>query len=119
MSEPRFRDAAEEIAAVDAAEQLLGERQWPVTVKLKHQVNLGSELIASLEFRRGKMGDLKGMSMDGVPPIDQLLLLASRMCGKPVKVLELLEDEDGAEVLEIALGFFARCLGAGKKLSRP
>jgi hypothetical protein len=90
------------------------DRQWPVTVKLKHPVDFGSERITSLEFRRGRLGDLKGMKVDGVPPVDQLLLVASRLCGQPTKVLEMLEDDDGSEVLELALGFFARCLGAGK-----
>lgn len=93
------------------------ERQWPVLVTLKHPVDLGSERITSLEFRRGRLGDLKGMSVDGIPPVDQLLLLASRMCGKPIAVLERIDGDDGEEVLELALTFFARCLGAGKRHS--
>ena len=101
----------------EAAARMMAERQWPVTVTLEHPISYGDERIASLQFRRGKMGDLKGMKLDGVPPVDQLLMLASRMCGQPLKVLEMLEDEDGAEVLEIALGFFARCLGGGGKRS--
>lgn len=88
--------------------------QWPMIVKLKRPVDFGSEHIASLEFRRGKLGDLKGIKLDGIPPVDQLLLIASRMCGKPIDVLDKLEDEDGAEVLQLALGFFARCLGVSK-----
>jgi hypothetical protein len=103
------------IDAEAVADRMVADRQWPVVVKLAHPVDFGSERIASLEFRRGRMGDLKGMKVDGVPPVDQLMLLASRMCGQPIKVLEMLEDEDGAEVLELALGFFARCLGGGKK----
>lgn len=94
---------------------MITDRQWPVTVKLAHPITFGSESVAALEFRRGKMGDLKGMRLDGVPPVDQLLLVASRMCGKPVAMLEQLQDEDGAQVLELALGFFARCLGAGRR----
>lgn len=90
------------------------ERQWPVIVKLRKPVEFGSELVTSLQFRRGRLGDLKGTHIDAIPPIDQLLLIASRMCGKPIKVLELLEDVDGAEVMELALDFFARCLSGGK-----
>lgn len=99
----------------EAAATVMAERQWPVTIELKHPVDLGSQHIASLTFRRGRMGDLKGVKLDGVPSADQLMLIASRMCGQTVPVMDLLSDEDGAEVLEIALGFFARCLGGGKK----
>lgn len=102
----------EEAAAV--AERITAERVWPYTVKLAHPIAFGGEMIATLTFRRGKMGDLKGMKIDGVPSIDQLLMIASRMSAQPVAALEMLEDEDGAQVLEIALSFFARCLGGGQ-----
>jgi hypothetical protein len=92
-----------------------GERTWPAVVALKHPVDFGTERILSLTFRRGKLGDLKGLKIEEVPPANQLLLLASRMCGTPVAALELLDADDGAEVLEIALGFFASCLAGGRK----
>jgi hypothetical protein len=101
--------------AEEIVNRVTTDRQWPAIVRLKHPVDFGSERITSLEFRRGRMGDLKGVKVDGIPPVDQLMLIASRMCGQPIKALEMLEDEDGAEVLEIALVFFARCLGGGKK----
>ncbi len=107
--------STEPLDAEELAARVVADRQWPVLVTLNQPVDFGSERITSLEFRRGKLGDLKGLKMDGVPPVDQLLLLASRMCNKPIKVLEMLEDEDGSEVLELALGFFARCLGGGKR----
>jgi hypothetical protein len=100
--------------AEEAAAAVVAERQWPVIVKLRKPVEFGRDTVTSLEFRRGKLGDLKGLNIDAIPPLDQLLLIASRMCGKPLKVIESLEDEDGAEVIAIALGFFARCLGGGK-----
>lgn len=112
-ADPEAEDGEESPAAA-AARMISGERQWPVIVTLKHAIELGSEHIAELKFRRGKLGDLKGMTLDGVPPVDKLLQLAARMCGQPIKVLEMLEDEDGAEVMALALSFFARCLGAGK-----
>lgn len=87
---------------------------WPRVVALKRPVDFGSERITSLEFRRGRFGDIKGMKVDDVPPAEQLMLLASRMCGKPLKVIEMLEADDVAEVLEIALGFFGRCLVGGR-----
>lgn len=104
----------QEPAAEDAAARIVAERTWPVTVTLNHPIDFGGESIAALKFRRGKMGDLKGMKVDGVPSIDQLLMIASRMSAQPVAALEMLEDEDGAQVLEVALSFFARCLGGGK-----
>lgn len=89
-------------------------RKWPVTVTLKYPVTFGSESITSLEFRRGRMGDLRGLKIDGLPSVDHLLLLASRLSGQPVKVIELLDAEDGARALEVALDFFARCLEDGR-----
>jgi len=88
-------------------------RQWPVLVTLKHPIDFGSDHITALEFRRGRLGDLKGMRVDMVPTIDHLLMLASRLCGKPVKVLEMLSDEDAPLVVELALDFFGRCLEGG------
>lgn len=99
-----------------AAVAATSERQWPVIVKLRKPVEFGRDTVTSLEFRRGRLGDLKGTHIDAIPPLDQLLMIASRMCGKPIKVLESLEDEDGAEVIALALDFFARCLGGGKTL---
>lgn len=101
----------------DIAERVVADRQWPAVVTLSFPVEFGGERIAALEFRRGRMGDLRGLKLDNSPPIDHLILLASRMSGKPVKVIESLVDEDAAEVFAIVLGFFARSLGAGKKRS--
>lgn len=116
MSSEEIQDTAAE----DAVEQVLAERTWPVVITLASPVSLGSEHITSLEFRRGKLGDLKGLPTQagGGLSLDQLMLLASRMCGKPLKVIESLSDDDAPAVLEIAAHFFARCLGAGKKRSR-
>jgi hypothetical protein len=87
---------------------------WPVVIELKHPFDLGSERITALTFRRGRLGDLRGLRVDGIPPVDDLLLIASRLCGKPLLVIEKLEDDDASEVLAQALGFFARCLKDGK-----
>lgn len=102
-------DTADEIAAA------LAEPVWPVVVKMKYPITHGTETITSLSFRRGKLADLRGIVPDGVPPVEKLLLIASRQCGQPVPVLEKLEDSDGAEVIKLALTFFARSLGGGKK----
>jgi hypothetical protein len=100
---------AEEPKAEEHAEQA-----WPLTVTLKHPVQFGQERIAELEFRRGKLGDFKGMQVGGYPTSDQLMLIASRMSGRPIKVIELLVDDDAEEVMGIAFAFFAKCLPAGR-----
>jgi hypothetical protein len=89
------------------------ERTWPFVVNLKYPINFGQERITSLEFRRGKLGDLKGIRPSAIPTIDELIVIASRMCGQPTKVIEQLDPDDSGEALELALGFFTRCLGAG------
>ena len=93
------------------------ERQWPVTVTLKYPVQFGKDMtIERLEFRRGRLGDMKGIgiTVDRMPNADQTMVIASRMCGQPLKVLELLDGDDASEVHELVLGFFARSVGAGK-----
>lgn len=103
-------DDAQDLAARAATNQM-----WPVTVTLKRPIEYGKDTIESLTFRRGRMGDLKGMKVDSVPSADDIMLIGSRLCGKPLKVIESLDDDDSAEVMTIVLGFFARCLGAGEK----
>ena len=89
-------------------------REWPFTVKLKHPVEFAGELISSLTFQRGKLAALKGVPIDVTPPLDKILLMAARLCGQPQAMLEQLDPEDSADVIEVALDFFSRCLGAGK-----
>jgi hypothetical protein len=93
-------------------EEVAPERQWPFVLTLKRPIDFADERIAKLEFREGCLGDLKSIKVtrEGIT-IDQLMLIASRMCGQPVKVIEML-----GEVMTIALDFYGKCLGAGKKL---
>lgn len=108
-----------EIAAaevnVDAEVDELAPPAWPRVVRLAHPVDYGSERITQLEFRRGRMGDLKGMKLSDTVPSEQLMLIASRMCGQPIKVIESLDVDDAGEVMGIALVFFEKCLTAGPK----
>ncbi len=97
-----------------AAAALKTDRIWPVVVKLSQPVEFGQQTITELSFKRGKLGDLKGMKVDATPSADQLMLIASRLCGQPAKVIESLDTEDSGEVIELALSFFARCLVGGK-----
>lgn len=86
---------------------------WPRVVKLRHPIDLGSERITSLEFRRGRIGDLKGMSLGETVPAAHLVLIASRLSGQLPKVIEMLDVDDAGEVMDIALDFFGKCLTAG------
>lgn len=99
---------------LEAAAAAVVARQWPVTVTLKHPIVYAKESINTLVFQRGQMKVIKGMNTDRVPSLDQQLLIASRLCGVPVAALEMLDVDDCSEVIELALGFFAKCLGAGK-----
>jgi hypothetical protein len=97
-----------------ADEPEIKEREFPYSLKLAYPIEFAGDPIGSLLFRRGKLADIKGLKIDTTPTADQLMLLASRMCGQPIKVIEMLDADDAGEVIEIALSFFIRCLGAGK-----
>jgi hypothetical protein len=89
---------------------------WPRSVKLKHPIEYTDERISSLEFRRGRAGDMKGISLqDGSVPANDLMVIASRLCGQPLKVIELLDIDDVGEVTDIALDFYVKYLTATKK----
>lgn len=110
---------AEWIAGVadDAATNSALERTWPCVVKLQHPIDHGSERITSLEFRRGRIGDLKGVKLGKELPTEDLVRLASKLCGQPVGVIDKLDIDDAGEVMDIALDFFAKCLATGQKRS--
>jgi len=112
-------ESADDPEALAEAKKLLGKREWPVTITLGSPVTFGKELIESLVFQKGTFGVLKGMGVgiDRAPNVDELMMIASRLCGRPLKVIELLDPDDADEVLAIALGFFGRCRGAGRMLS--
>lgn len=83
---------------------------WPRVIKLKHPFDFVGERITELTFQRGKLGAIKGMKLDAADDVDQLMMIASRLCGQPMPLLEMLDAEDGDEVLEVALLFFVKCL---------
>lgn len=92
---------------------------WPRVVKLTVPVQLSerSEVITQLTFRRGRFGDLKGVKLGSSLEADSMLLVASRMSGQPLGVLEALDADDAGEVSKIVTDFFGKCLGAGSVAS--
>lgn len=106
-----FAEAKRLLAAVN-------EQQWPRVLKLGTPIQFGKQtVITELTFQKGTYGVLKGLRIDRAPDVNELMLIASRLCGQPVNVIELLDPDDADEVTTIALGFFGRCRGAGKRLS--
>ena len=108
---------SDEPNAVDAAKRLLDA--WPKTIRLSTPIEFGkNETIEELVFQKGNFGILKGLSIpiDRMPNLDELMVIAARLCGRPLKVIELLDPSDASEVADVATIFFSRCRGAGKKL---
>lgn len=109
--------------AQEIADELTAARVWPLTLKLYKPVEFGKqETITELVFRDGRAGDLRKLDpplkVGEHPTEDQLLTIASRMCGQPSKVIDLLSAEDAGEVVSIALGFWLRSQPGGSALSR-
>lgn len=91
-------------------------RTWPATITLKHPIDFGETKIAELTFRRGRVADMKGIKFGGDIPSEHLVIVASRLCGQPTKVIEMLDADDAGEVMSIALDFFVKFLvAAGRK----
>jgi len=95
------------------------ERKWPVTVTLKHPIDVGDKHIETITLRRGSLKQFKGTKLGEAVPIEQLMLIASRLSGQPIGVIESLDMEDAGEVMAAALDFYEKCLKAGKERSRP
>jgi hypothetical protein len=111
-----INETVEDPEALAEAKKILGDRQWPVEIRLGVPIQFGKESIESLTFQKGNFGMLKGIPTERGPNWDELMVLASRLCGRSLKVIELLDPDDAAEVTAMALGFFGRCRGAGRML---
>lgn len=85
----------------------------PRTVKLSTPVAFGKETVEELTFRRGQLRDLKGVAIPR-PSLEDLMLVASRLAGRELGVIERLDEDDAGRVMEIASDFFARCLSTGE-----
>jgi hypothetical protein len=104
-------------STVTNARLFVDNERWPLVVKLNRPFEFGKETIAELAFNKGTFGVLKGLRIERVPNVDECQVIASRLCGKALKIIEMLDPDDTSEVIGIALGFFNRCQGAGKKNS--
>jgi len=90
------------------------EQTWPVTFSLKTPIKFGDEMVTSLTFREGELRDLKGIKVNGDGlAMEHLILVAARMCGQPVAVIERLKGSDGSKAMGFARDFFVESLAAG------
>jgi hypothetical protein len=85
------------------------------TIALRVPIEFGKgQVIEELSFRAGQLGDLRGLKLGENIAIDDIIIVASRMCGTAAAALHKLEAEDAGEVMTLALGFIAQCLPAGE-----
>lgn len=89
-----------------------------ITYTLVHTVEHGNETITEIEIRPGRIGDLRGTKRkwgsDGIEfAADDLILVASRMCGQTPGVINKLEGADAGKVLGAAQGFLLESLASG------
>ena len=110
MSDPTTQDAERETSAI------LAERTWPYVIELKYPVEFGKRTVKALTFQRGKVGMLGDLTLGELlaTPTNKLLLIASRLCGEPLGVLESIDPADAMEVLGIAINFINRCQSGGR-----
>lgn len=85
----------------------------PLKLKLRTPVEFGKDTIEELTFRRGRMGDMKGVPIGDSISMDTIMLVASRLSGQPTAVIERLDEADAGEVVGLAMGFIGRCLATG------
>lgn len=100
-----------EVADASSTSLSYDERSWPHVIKLDEPIDLGKgKVITEIEMRRGKLADIKGIKLGGELPTEQLMLVASRLSGQSIAVIERLDAVDAGEVMSISLDFYSRCL---------
>lgn len=77
----------------------------PVTVKLRHPIQFGKELIEELTFRPVTGKDLRRLPQGG--EMDVTLALAGRLSGQPDPVIDKLTGDDLRDVLRTVNDFFS------------
>lgn len=86
---------------------------------LRKPFDFGKESVAELTFREAISGrDLKGIpAMPSLWQGEHVTLLASRLTGKPVSLLELLDSQDHFAILGLVSGFLFSSPAAGNEQS--
>ena len=76
----------------------------PITIKLEHPVEHGSEIISELVFqRRMKAKDMRALPMK--PDLGDLLNLVGRLTAQPPSVIDELDPADVMKAVEVVNGF--------------
>lgn len=104
-------EMAEAAAIAEAVAEAPVELPWPRVIQLQHPIDYNNERITSIEVRRGNLGIMKGIKVGNEVQLNDLLLVASRLTGKPVALIEKLDCDDGEAVMEYALDFFSKSTG--------
>lgn len=86
-----------------------------VNVPLVYPISHGGQVIAELNLRPFKAGDLRRVEAPADREIAMVLELASYCSGQVQEVIDELEGEDLQKVLEVVGGFFADSPLTGKK----
>lgn len=82
------------------------------TIKLDDPISYGSETIESLELRKPKAKDMRGLPLQ--MGMDDMLKLAGRVSGQPDSVIDELSINDLGRVMEIVGNF----MGPGRKIGK-
>lgn len=82
------------------------------TFKLKYPIEFGQEVITELEITRPKAKHIKGIA--NIDSTDGMLVVISRITGKPPKVIDDLDFEDLQGISEIIQNFTGAGLQTGE-----
>ena len=85
----------------------------PVTVKLRHPIEFGSERIEKLKLRPIKGKDMRRLKSPADRPMAMIIELAGYLSGQPTQVIDDLEGEDLQDVIRVVSGFFGDGLATG------
>lgn len=82
------------------------------TIKLDDPISYGSETISSLELRKPKAKDMRGLPLQ--MGMDDMLKLAGRVSGQPDSVIDELSINDLGRVMEVVGNFMQAGRATGK-----
>lgn len=88
-------------------------------IHLRHPIEGGSEkgMIDRLVMRRGRFGDLRGLTLGAVAlrqvATEDCMLIASRLSGIPVGIIERVDEDDYGDIMEVVMDFLSKSLRGG------